>query len=91
MQEPLPYCVYVLISLKDSNLYIGYTTNLKRRLEEHAGGESKSTAPRRPFKLLLVEYYESASDARRREHYLKTNPGKRMLKLLIRDSLKDYE
>ena len=78
-------------SLKDGNLYIGNTTNLKRRLEEHAGGESKSTAPRRPFELMLVEYYRCASDARRREHYLKTDPGKRMLKLLIRDSLKSYE
>jgi len=32
------YYVYVLQSLKDKKLYIGYTTNLKRRLKEHKYG-----------------------------------------------------
>ena len=32
---PLEYCVYVLISLKDQNLYVGYTTDLQERLTAH--------------------------------------------------------
>lgn len=30
---PLPYCVYVLLSLSDHNIYVGYTTDLPRRLD----------------------------------------------------------
>ena len=85
---PLPYCTYILISLKDKNFYIGFTTNLLRRMHEHANGESKSTASRRPFKLIYLEFHISKKDAMRREHYFKTNPGKKTLKLMLRESMK---
>ncbi|MCL4364699.1 GIY-YIG nuclease family protein, partial [Patescibacteria group bacterium] len=79
----LKYCVYVLISLKDKDLYVGITTNLKQRLTSHFHGYSKSTAPRRPFKLIYCEYFLSEHDAYRREKYLKTTTGRRMIKLLL--------
>ena len=34
------FCVYVLESLKNGKRYIGFTDNLKRRLEEHKRGLS---------------------------------------------------
>jgi putative endonuclease len=37
------FYIYILQSLKDSKLYIGYTSNLKRRLKEHKTGGSVST------------------------------------------------
>ena len=49
--QPLPYCIYILLSMKDNMFYIGYTTNLERRFQEHCNG--KSTAPRRPLKLIF--------------------------------------
>lgn len=67
----LTHCVYVLFSEADDKLYIGYTTDLKRRLTEHFHGRVQSTAPRRPLKLIYCEYHESGSDARRREKYFK--------------------
>jgi len=82
------FCVYVLISLKDKHFYIGSTKNLKNRLTDHFNGQSKSTASRRPFKLLFCEYFLSKKDALRRERYFKTNPGKKSLKLITRESLK---
>ena len=85
----LPYCVYVLYSLKDGKLYIGYTTNLERRFTEHQAGNSKSTAPRRPFRLLFCEYYLSKEDAIRREKYFKTTAGKKTIKLMLKESLKE--
>jgi len=42
--------VYVLYSLKDNKLYIGYSTDVYRRLDEHNAGENTSTKYRRPFK-----------------------------------------
>ena len=50
------YYVYVLKSLKDGKGYIGSTTDLRRRIVEHAEGEVKSTKPRRPLELV---YYEA--------------------------------
>ena len=85
------YWVYVLFSLKDQKQYIGFTTNLKRRFCEHNAGKSKSTAPRRPFKLLFAEVYISKADAMRRERYFKTDPGKKTLKLMLKESLKEIE
>lgn len=85
----LEYCVYVLISLKDKDLYVGITTNLKERLTSHFHGHSKSTALRRPFKLIYCEYFLSKHDAYRREKYLKTTMGRRMIKLILKDSLKE--
>lgn len=85
----LPYSVYVLKSLKDGDLYTGFTANLPRRLEDHNSGKSPATAPRRPFILLFCEHYLSKSDALRRETYLKSTIGKRTLRLMLADALAD--
>jgi len=84
---PLPYCVYVLLSEKDNKFYIGFSTNITKRVEDHNAGKTKSTAPRRPFKLIFCEYYLSKVDALRREKYFKTTAGKKALKLMLRDTL----
>lgn len=86
----LQYCVYVLISLKDRNLYVGYTTDLQKRLTAHFDGKVDSTAARRPFRLIYCEYHHSMSDAKRREQYLKTSAGKTALKLILRDVLAEF-
>jgi len=65
------FYVYVLCSKKDKNLYVGYTSDLKRRFTQHNDGKNFSTAPRRPFILVYYEAYMNESDARRREKSLK--------------------
>jgi len=85
--KKLHYCVYVLHSLKDNSFYIGFTKNLKQRLTDHFRGNSKSTAPRRPFRLIFCEYFLSKKDVLRREKYFKTTKGKRTLKSLLKHSL----
>jgi putative endonuclease len=82
------YYVYVLKSQVDGRLYIGYTTNLKNRLQKHQYGEVPSTSPRRPFDLIFYEGYKNMEDAKRREGYLKTSKGKSSLRIMLRDSLK---
>jgi putative endonuclease len=88
MQHP-KYAVYILFSHKDHQFYIGYTTNFARRMSEHEGGRSKSTACRRPFSVLLCEYYFAKADALRREEYFKTSTGKRTLRLMLKESIKE--
>jgi putative endonuclease len=83
----LNYCVYVLFSEKDKLLYIGYTTNLEKRLEYHHSGRSKSTSCRRPLIHIFSEFYLFEQDAMKRELYFKTSAGRRALSLMLRTSL----
>ncbi|MBU4339273.1 GIY-YIG nuclease family protein [Patescibacteria group bacterium] len=65
------YYVYILKSLKDKKLYIGYSDNLQRRIQEHIKGKVKSTKNRRPLVLVYYEAYKSKEDAKEREKQLK--------------------
>ncbi|MEI6296377.1 MAG: GIY-YIG nuclease family protein [bacterium] len=78
---------YVLESEEGENLYIGYTENLKRRLIEHNQGLNLSTKRYRPWKIIYYEACISEKDARRRERYLKTTQGNRLLKLRLKEYL----
>ena len=82
------YYVYVLKSGLDEHLYIGYTTDLRKRIRRHQNGEVPSTKSRLPFELVFYEAYKGKADAKRREKYLKTSKGKSSLRLMLRDSLK---
>ena len=73
------FYVYILESIKDKKRYIGYTTNLVRRVEEHKKGLSIATRPRLPMKLIYFEACVNQEDAKRREFYLKTTRGRRFL------------
>jgi len=79
--------VYVLRSRKDGNHYVGYTADLKRRLDAHNQGQVPSTMQRLPMELVYYEASRSQSDALRREKYLKTSYGKRYIKNRLRDDL----
>ena len=75
--------VYILKSLKNNSLYIGYTTNLKRRFKEHNNGESKATKPFRPYKLIFYEAFLNRIDAKNREVYLKSGYGRKTINKLL--------
>ena len=69
------FYVYVLHSLQDHGLYIGFTTNLKKRIAEHEHGASFATKYRGPWKLIYYEAYIDRHDAEGRERYLKSGSG----------------
>ena len=74
------YYTYVLLSLTDNNLYIGFTEDLRRRFEDHAKGMVVAKKNRRPLKLLYYEACQSREKAIKREKYFKTGFGRRFLK-----------
>jgi len=78
------FYVYVLYSLKDQGLYIGFTANLHRRWREHEAGEAAATAWRRPFVLAYFEAYAERGDAEGRERFLKSGAGRAYLKKQMR-------
>lgn len=79
------YIVYILESLKDKKRYIGFTTNLAKRIKEHNLGKVFSTNFRKPFKLIYAELCLDYQDAKRREKYLKTTGGRRFLAKRLRN------
>ncbi len=72
--------VYVLKSLKDKNLYIGCTSNLEKRINEHNKGKVFSTKNRLPLKIIYYEKYNNKYEAYKIEKFYKTAKGKRALK-----------
>ena len=74
------FFTYVLQSLKDYNLYSGFTNNLKSRIEQHNKGQVESTKHRRPLKLIYFEACLNKDDALKREKYFKTHYGKMFLR-----------
>jgi putative endonuclease len=85
------YCyVYVLRSLKDQMFYVGFTKNLKGRVEAHNGGLVPSTKRRTPMELVYWEGCRNQSDATSREKYLKSSWGKRYIKNRLRNYLTGF-
>ena len=83
------FFTYILKSEKDENLYIGYSTDLRKRIKEHNSGLVMSTKSRRPWHLVYYEAYASKQDATEREHNLKLRTrALRQLKKRIQSSLK---
>ena len=76
--------VYVLRSVKDGNLYAGYTTDLRQRFTEHVAGKASATRGRRPLELIYHEAYVLAKDAKARELFLKSGSGKRFIRKQLR-------
>ena len=79
------YYVYVLQSLKNNDLYVGCTNDLRKRLQEHNRGLNFSTKPYKPWHIIHYEAYRNKQDAERRENYLKTSQGARLLKRMLKE------
>src|SRR5207244_3191457 len=72
--------IYVLRSVSDHGLYIGYSANLRRRFTQHVEGGAFATSYRGPWKLIYYEAYTEQGDALGRERYLKSGAGRRFLR-----------
>ncbi|PIR78238.1 MAG: excinuclease ABC subunit C [Candidatus Magasanikbacteria bacterium CG10_big_fil_rev_8_21_14_0_10_36_16] len=65
------YYTYILKSQKDDKYYIGFSSDLKKRFEQHTLGKVNATKNRRPLKLIYYEAYQTENNARLREKNLK--------------------
>jgi putative endonuclease len=87
LQKIMFFYVYVLQSKHSGVLYIGYTRNLVQRVKEHNLGLTISTKPYIPWRLIYYEACLNQNDAKRREKYLKTSKGGRLLKRRLKEYL----
>jgi putative endonuclease len=71
------YFVYVLRSLKDpSKIYVGFTTRLDERLDEHNDGSQVYTRRYAPWKRIAHIALTDRQKALNLEKYLKSPSGK---------------
>ena len=70
----MPYHVYMLKSLgKNSVTYVGYTNNLKKRINLHNTNKGAKFTRGRKWRLIYKEKIRSKKEAISREYYIKKN------------------
>jgi len=79
------FYVYILQSEKDKRLYIGFTSNLKQRVQNHNLGLNSSTQYRKPLKLIYYEAYINEKDAREKERFYKSGRGHEVIKNILKN------
>jgi putative endonuclease len=80
------YYVYLIQSLKNEYIYVGFTRDLKKRLDKHNKGLTESIKTWRPIKIIYYKAYIKKDDAIEREKYLKSGWGRNF----VRRNLKHY-
>jgi len=65
------FYVYVLVDETDREVYVGFTTDLRRRVEEHRSGRGAKYTQSGDWRLAYYEAFFSEADARTREKKLK--------------------
>ncbi len=82
------YYVYLIECQDDKGWYIGYTSDLKRRLKEHQMGQGcLTTSKKQNWKLIYYEAYLDKFDAIGREKFLKGGSGRMYLKKQLKNYL----
>ncbi len=75
------FYVYLIQSKIDHSYYIGYTSDLKKRLTEHNQDKTKSIKHKIPYILIYYEAYNNKTEARKREIELKKKSYKKEILL----------
>ena len=75
------YYVYILQSVNSpENFYIGFTSDLQKRLHDHNAGYSLHTKKFTPWKLKNYIAFDDEQKAKNFEIYLKTHSGRKFCK-----------
>ena len=77
------------MSKRNKEFYVGFTKDLKKRLDEHERGLVASTTRKRPLKLIYYEACLNENDAIAREKYFKTGFGRRFLRNRIKTYMEE--
>jgi putative endonuclease len=82
------YYSYLLQNTYDRSWYIGFTSDLKKRIKDHQSGNGcRTTSMKDGWKLIYYEAYIDKRDAIGREKFLKGGSGRTYLKKQLRNYL----
>lgn len=85
------YYIYILENKNDKSWYIGYSSNLRRRIRDHLFGKGcKTTSKKNGWQLIYYEAYLIKKDAMKREVFLKSGSGRRYIKKQLFNYLNLY-
>ena len=83
------FYAYLLECQQDKSWYIGYTSDLKRRIGDHQKScGCRTTYLKKNWKLIYYEAYTEKRDAVGREKFLKSGSGRKYLNKQLRNYLK---
>ena len=74
------FYVYVLKSKALNRTYVGHTRALEKRMFQHRRGESSATKHAEDWELVYSEEYPTKTLAVKREKYLKSGDGRKVLR-----------
>ena len=77
------YYVYILKSQKDNSYYIGSTSNINKRFQQHNNGYSKYTKDKKPWIIMKIEKYNNRSLAYRREMFIKRKKSRKAIEKIL--------
>ena len=76
-----------MVRCSDNSLYTGVTTDTRRRVQQHNDqipGAAKYTRTRQPVSLVYQEFYQTRSEACRREYEIKALSKRAKEQLVLR-------
>ena len=84
------YTVYILYSAEFNKIYIGYTSNLIKRIQSHNQLAKKGwTFKFRPWEVIYCEYFSTKPGAMKREKELKSAKHRSWIREKIKNEYKN--
>ena len=74
------FTVYALQSDVDGRIYVGFSSDVEKRLRQHNDSKTKSTKGFIPWRIIYTVQVEGRINARAKEIYFKSGIGKEFLK-----------
>lgn len=81
------YYFYILRSVPTGKLYLGQTTDLKKRIASHNDRTNKATKPYTPFELIYYSAFKNQEDCINCEKYFKTTAGWKRIHRMLKNTL----
>jgi predicted GIY-YIG superfamily endonuclease len=69
------FYTYIIQSLKDKSFYIGSTSDLKKRVNQHNKGQANYSSTKVPFQIVWYGAFMNKIKAQEFEKYLKSSSG----------------
>lgn len=83
----MTFFVYVIESINFEYTYVGHTSSLKQRMNDHNRGKTRSNKAYKPFELIYYEVFDHREEAVKREKYFKSGSGRELLKKILKNAL----
>ena len=83
------YYIYILYSKKLQKKYIGFSEDLKERINQHNTKKVPFTSRGTPWQLIYYQAFVNKKDAMEEEKFLKTGKGRDRMKYLLQHTLMD--